>query len=280
MNLLKYVGSKDQLLPVIGKYIPDNIDTIIEPFCGSASVSLSQDKSYYLADSSPELINFLECVRDCPVATIVAIKNINDKYLSLDDSLKKDFYMKLRSEDRKDGFSLNNTRLRAARYYFIIYHCFNGMYRVNQKGQCNTPFGGNVRKLPKDWEDRIRLSSEHMVENCKGILYQQFDDTGYIQSLIDSTEDVSKLFVFIDPPYHDTFDMYTKEGTRFDFWDRLLNYLEDLDKAGIAFLMTNSYNDFILNKFSKFKVDKVPVMYTISANGNRPTVFESFITNK
>jgi DNA adenine methylase len=279
MNLLKYCGSKGKLLNVIKPYIPESTTMVVEPFCGSASVSLSQDLPFYLTDSSPELINFLQCVRDNPRGTIRMVRRLNDKYQALPIEERRAFYKEVRSEDRVDGFALYNKSVRAARYYWILYHCFNGVYRVNQKGFCNIDFGGDNRKLPDDWQDRIKQNSIKLKNNCRGIHDQQFDDMGIMQSILDnSNNDIP--FVFIDPPYHDTFDMYTKEGTRFDFWDRLLQFLDDLDEAGIPFLMTNNYNDFITDKFGKYRIDKIEVRYTVSRDGIRKSTFEAFITNK
>ncbi|AFK66684.1 DNA methyltransferase [Colwellia phage 9A] len=280
-NLLKYCGSKGKLLDVIEPYIHKATTMIVEPFCGSASVSLSQDKSYYLTDSSPELINFLQCVRDNPRGVIRYIRRLlNSEKEAIKVISKRDFFKLLRAEDREHDFLQASSIHRAARYYFILYHCFNGVYRVNQKGFCNIDFGGDNRKLPDDWQERIKDASQHINQHCKGIIDQQFDDMGMMRSILDSLATGEKLFVFIDPPYYDTFDMYTKEGTRFEFWDRLLQFLDDLDAAGIPFLMTNSHKPFILEKFGKYKIDKVPVKYTVSQDGKRPTVFEAFITNK
>lgn len=279
-NLLKYVGSKDKLLPEILPYIPKG-STIVEPFCGSASLSLSQDNPYYLSDSSPELINFLQCVKDDPEELIkhVELWMIRCKEFVDDDSHtygRKEYYMTLRQTDRHEDFLKSNRFLRAARYYFIIYHGFNGLYRVNKKGFCNTPYGGDNRKLPEDWCNRIKEASKHLKLNCRGINEQQFDNIDLLISLHDSGV---KLFIFIDPPYDQTFDQYTKEGVDAEFWDRLLDYLERLDAAGISFLMTNSCTDFILEKFKQFYIDKVETKYTISANGVRKSTFESFISN-
>lgn len=273
MQLLKYVGSKEKLVPEITKYIPKETTTVFEPFCGSASLSLSQDFSYYLTDAQPELINFLECVRDNPTALVEEIGKLDR------EDYGKEIYMAIRNHDRREDFLEKDPFVRAARYYFIIYRGFNGLYRVNKKNQANTPYGGN-RKLPNDYKTRIFSASEHLRENCKGIFLQEFDNQEVLQSLIDSQAENEELFVFIDPPYYDTFDQYVPNRPDAEFWRRLSQYLEDLDQAGIKFLMTNSYKEFILDTFSEWKIDKIPITYSVAADGEkRAKTFEAFITN-
>lgn len=282
MNLIKYVGSKDKLVDIINTYIPEGTTSINETFAGSASVSLSSEgKYYYLSDASPELVNFLKCVRDNPRGTIRYIRRLlNSESETIKVTTKSDFYYQVRAEDRESGFFGSNKVKRAARYYFIIYHCFNGVYRVNQKGFCNIPFGGDNRKLPEDWEKRIMSSYSHMTDYCLSITEEQFDSEDLFQSVLTQKRDGYNPFVFIDAPYYGTFDMYTKEGTRNNFWERLSKYMDRLTKNGIPFLCTNSHCDFINDLFKDYKIDKIPVKYTVSRDGKRPTTFESFITNK
>jgi len=236
-KLIGYVGSKEKLLGEIDKYIPLNTAIIYEPFCGSAAVSLSQKTSkYYLADSQPELINFLQCVRDNPSVVISRIQEL------LDVGISEEIYMALRVQDRRGDFLETDKYSRAARYFFIVNNGYNNLYRVNGKGQCNTPYAKGKKKIPNDWEERISNTSEKLVHSCNGIFEQQFDDKAILQSVIDSQPEGTTIFVFIDPPYYGTYDQYTKERTSEEFWERLKRYLEDLDEAGISFLMTNSYH--------------------------------------
>lgn len=276
MNLIKYVGNKSRLVPIIEKYIPKDTDVLFEPFCGSASLSLSQDIPFYLSDAQPELINFLQCVKDNPNGVIDRIKELDLKIKT------EDQFMALRAKDRDKGF-LNSCKLsRAARYYFIIYRGYNGLYRVNmrEQGQCNTPYGGTKQKLLEDYPATILAGSEKLLSDCRGINLTEFDNTEILASVIDSG---SKPFVFVDPPYYNTFDQYVKDRPDEKFWKRLGVFLEDLDKAGISFLMTNSYCDFIVENsmFSKYNIDKVNINYMVGSKGkDRGQKFEAFISNK
>lgn len=273
-NLLKYCGSKAKLVDTIKPYIPATITTIYEPFCGSASLSFSLGKDFYLSDSSTELVNFLQCVKEDPDGLISRLKELP---ISGD---QKELYMALRQQDRRRTFRRSDKLSRAARYYYIVYKGFNGLYRVNKKGHCNTPYGGDHRNYPDDLKKRVSDASKILNDKCKGIHECSFADQSLLQSVVDGLESPSELFVFIDPPYHGTFDQYTPERLSEEFWEDLQDYLVDLNEAGVKFLLTNSYCDYILERFSCWSIDKIPVKYTVAADGTkRGQKFEAFIYN-
>lgn len=268
---IKYVGSKRKLLTEIDNYIPKDTTVIIEPFSGSAALSFSKELPFYLVDKSPELVNFLQVLNN---------GNAYMRMLELLDifskSHSKEFYLDVRATDRKPRFDHLPRVYRAARYYYIIYSGFNGLYRVNKANYCNTPWGD--RGFSPDVETLTNCHL-HLKEYCKGIHFQEFNDMDLYQSIIDSEE---KPFVLIDPPYYGdkVFKAYTPEGDGGDFYFDLYNFICDLDEANVPFLMTNSDDKFIDDMFSEWGIDKVATRYTVAADGNkRGTKFESFVHN-
>lgn len=277
---LKYVGGKGKLLPEILKYLPEDTDVIVEPFCGSAALSFSLDKPFYISDMSPELIVFFEELRDNP-------DKLYSEALKLSQQHSKEFYLEVRQWDRSEGFlspePVSRT-LRAARYLYIIYHGFNGIYRVNQKGYCNTPSGGDSRKYPEDIKQLLVDASKHLNTWCKGIFLQEFDNTDLLKSMIDSGENP---FVLIDPPYFNqdgdkkVFQEYTTTKIDAGFILRLSDYMDDLNNAGISFLMTNTYCKTIEKCFPMWRLDKVPTKYIVGGKSEREGCkFEYFVSNK
>lgn len=267
----KYIGSKGKLIDQILPYIPEQATVVYEPFSGSASLSLSQDLPFYLSDTQPELVNFLQCVKEAPV-------EVSSRVAELGESVKTtEAFLALRAADRREGFLNSCPYSRAARYYFILYRGYNGLYRVNGKGQCNTPFGGEHQKLPKGFESHIELISKEL-QRAKGIELLEFDNEEILPAILDSGE---KPFVFIDPPYYGTFDQYVKDRPNPEFWERLKKYTEDLNEAGIPFLLTNSDDPFILELFKDSDIELVPIKYTVAADKTkRVTKQETFISNK
>lgn len=271
---LKYAGSKRKLIPEILKYIPINTKLIVEPFCGSAALSFSQDKNFIINDASEELINFYEVLQ---FRTDEFISNLK----KLDSSTKdKELYLEFRKMDRVENFTDKVCMLdRAIRYYYIIRAGFNGLYRVNGSGYCNTPFGDRCYTTD---EPALRAAAEHLGVYCNDYCSLQFDDDR-ILSLVDSPEDT---FILIDPPYQDgddgkhVYQEYTADKIDEKFYIRLDKYLDTLNSKGYKFLLTNTYCKFITDRFSRFNVDKVPTKYSIAADGeSRGVKFEAFVYN-
>lgn len=270
---IKYVGSKRGLADIIYKYVPNDTSIIFENFSGSGAFSFSSGLPFYLSDSQPELVNFFSVLED----------NVAGLVLMLEDFYKthsKEFYLSTRAQDRLEYFSNMSEVYRAARYYYIIYSGFNGLYRVNSKGQCNTPWGD--RKFIID-RDKLERASLHLDRYCRGISCNQFDDTSIIESAISSGE---KPFVLIDPPYVDgdngkkVYREYTTDIIDDKFYDRLELYMKRLDRADIPFLMTNTYCEYIKDKFSKWNIDKVTTSYKVAADKTRRgDKFEAFTSN-
>jgi len=271
---IRYAGSKRKLIPEILKYIPANTQLIVEPFCGSAALSFSQDKDFIINDASEEMINFYEVLQ---FRTDEFINNLK----KLDSTLKdKDRYLKMRELDRLPNFlDICSTMDRAVRYYYIIRSGFNGLYRVNSSVYCNTPFGDRCYTTDGP---ALCAAAEHLREYCNDYCSLQFDDDR-ILSIVDSPEGT---FILIDPPYQDgddgkhVYQEYTTDKINEEFYVRLDKYLDMLNSKGYKFLLTNTYCRFITERFSRFNVDKVSTKYSIAADGeSRGVKFEAFVYN-
>ena len=127
--IMKWAGGKTQMLGDIMPKIPQKYGKYIEPFIGGGALffALSPDKAI-IADSNPELINMYRQVADNVEAVI--------SYLKKYKNTKEDFY-EVRS---LDWLKLKKEEA-AARTLYLNKTCFNGLYRVNKKGQFNVPYG-------------------------------------------------------------------------------------------------------------------------------------------
>ena len=132
--ILKWVGGKRQLLPDIRPLIPELSGRYFEPFMGGAAVFFDlAPQQAYLRDINEELVNCYRQVRDHPSELLADLKrHIYDK----------DYYYQVRNLDRdEDAYAQLSHIERASRLIFLNRTGFNGMYRVNRKGQFNIPFG-------------------------------------------------------------------------------------------------------------------------------------------
>ncbi|MBU1202455.1 DNA adenine methylase [Patescibacteria group bacterium] len=247
---VKWVGGKRQLLKQfkeLGLYPPDGFDpikhTYYEPFVGGGAVFLDLlPKKAVLSDLNIELIT-----------TYKVIKNDVTKLIKLLKSYKydKDFYTKVRSKNIKD---LSDIQI-AARFIYLNRTCFNGLYRVNRKGEFNVPMGEYTNPLICDEENLNKISKA--LKNVK--IYN---------------EDYKKVlkrakkgdFIYFDPPYYpvnktSNFTNYTTQ----DFLEKeqaeLRNTFFELHKRGCFVMLSNSDTPFINKLYSnldkKIKVNKV-----------------------
>lgn len=196
---LKWAGGKGQLLKEIEKYYPfekdNNITKYAEPFVGGGAVLFDILNKYnlseiYISDINAELINAYKTIRDDIDGLLVILSQFEHDYLTLQEKDRKEAYLAKRA--RFNELKANNTMgvEMAALMIFLNKTCFNGLYRVNRKGEYNVPMG--AYKNPQICsEDNLRNVSEKL-KNVQ-IVCGDYKDS---ESFIDE-----KTFVYFDPPY-------------------------------------------------------------------------------
>lgn len=122
---LKWAGGKTRLLPALRRSIPPTFRTYFEPFMGGAALFFDTNpQSAVLGDSNPELINFYEVLRDCPEYMIEQLEQLTVS--------ETEFYRTRALEPQ-----YLTPIQRAARLLYLNKTCFNGLYRVNKRGEFN-----------------------------------------------------------------------------------------------------------------------------------------------
>ena len=193
------------------------------------------------------------------------MSEIEKEYLSLStEEDRRAFYMATRSHyNEKNLDSLNNTTL----FFFLNRTCFNGLYRVNKRGQFNVPFGKYRNPTICD-PSTIRRDSE-LLQKVE-ILTGDFEDTfTYAQG--------NTLFYF-DPPYRplsdtSSFNDYTKDSFNDDSQVRLKGYCDRINNAGYKFMLSNSdckgkneVDNFFDVLYRDYKIDRVFASRSINSN--------------
>ena len=223
---LKWAGGKRWLASSTTQFAPENFNTYIEPFLGSAAVFFSLNlRQGILSDLNGELINTYQAIRD-DYKKIIALLRAHDRKHS------HDYYYKVRSAKPRTSHT------RAARFLYLNRTCWNGLYRVNLKGEFNVPKGTKDRVLLEtdDFEKIAwRLAKAHIV--C-----QDFEKT------IDMAEQGD--FVFIDPPYtvkHNLNGFIKYNETIFSWNDqlRLRDAVARALKRGAQITMSNADHESI-----------------------------------
>src|SRR5437879_4964080 len=135
---MKWVGGKQQLLTQFEPLLPKKFHRYFEPFVGGGAVFFHLWNTHKLAseaflfDNNPELVNAYIVARD-GVDELIDALTVHQRLHS------KSHYYKVRQLDRDEG-QLGNVE-RAARTVYLNRTCYNGLFRVNSKGQFNVPIG-------------------------------------------------------------------------------------------------------------------------------------------
>lgn len=247
---LKWAGGKTRLLPTLLTYTPARFNTYIEPFVGGGALFFAlQPRKAILADSNPELINCYTVVRD-RVEDLIAVL---DEY-----PYAEEFYYNLRTEMPEDAV------LRAARLIYLNRTCFNGLYRVNKRGQFNVPFGRYTNPVICDAE-RLKAAS-YALRNAE---LHRADYRSTLQTCARPGD-----FIYIDPPYHPVsqysdFKRYTAEFFYTEDQRELARNVKQLGQQGCFVLVSNSSCDFIRDIYQGCQVIEVSARRNINKDPNK-----------
>lgn len=264
---VKWVGGKSQLLDTINLLKPEKINKYIEPFVGGGAVFFNfAHKEAIINDINKELITTYKIIRSEPKKLIKLLNNWNE---SPD---LKNFYEQLKL---KDIDSLNEIEI-AARMIFLNKYGFNGIYRVNSKGQFNVPFASKNKKNLYDDFNITAISSYLKINNIKILNSDYKKILKYIQP-----DD----FLFVDPPY------YFEKNKGFNSYDankftqqeqkKLLIFLKKAEKKGAKWLLTNNDHAFIRELYKDYFYFSQKTNRFINCNGqNRINAAEElFVLN-
>jgi len=268
---VKWAGGKRQIIDKLKEYIPEEYGTYYEPFVGGGALLFElSPKDAVINDSNKELMNVFNCIKD------------EEKFTKMCSELNRyetshceDFYYEVRNMDRdKKKFSRLIDYKRAARTIYLNKACFNGLYRVNSKGEFNVPFG---KKIKVNTYEGQNLGIIHAYLNFSNIKMLSVD-------FEDAVKDAKKGdFIYFDPPYDsdtDTFNSYTEEGFNKEQQRRLARVYKELSDRG-CYVMLSNHNTILVNElYSEFNIHVIEAKRNINSNGKkRGNVKEVIITN-
>ncbi|MGN0573283.1 MAG: Dam family site-specific DNA-(adenine-N6)-methyltransferase [Acutalibacteraceae bacterium] len=286
---LKWAGGKGQLLKEIEKYYPfanANFFKYAEPLVGGGAVlfdilSKYDLKEIYISDTNTELMNTYKIIRDNVSCLVEMLEQIQSEYLSLEVSQRKEYYYTKR--EKFNELKSNNIfdTEQAALMIFLNKTCFNGLYRVNQKGHFNVPMGSYKNPLICD-EKNLRAVSDKLqhVEIVCGDYKKSAD-------FIDE-----HTFVYFDPPYRpitDTsgFTAYTEKPFDDNSQIELAQFVKEMHNKGAKIVVSNSDpkninadDNFFEDIYSIFNITRVDASRMINSNSkNRGRIKELLISN-
>ena len=286
---LKWAGGKGQLLKEIQKYYPfgdSNFTKYAEPLVGGGAVlfdvlSKYNLKEVYISDINAELINTYKVIRDDVESLIARLNELQSDFVPLDDEKRKEYYYDKRKTFNTLKSDNDFNAEQAALMIFLNKTCFNGLYRVNKKGQFNVPMGSYKNPLICDEKNLKAVSSKLQSVSIVCGDYRQSAD------FIDE-----HTFVYFDPPYRPLnqtsgFTAYTENAFEDKEQTELADFVKEIDKKGAKIVVSNSdpknadeSDDFFDEIYSSLTISRVNASRMINSNSrNRGKITELLISN-
>ncbi|MDI6604610.1 MAG: DNA adenine methylase [Thermoanaerobacteraceae bacterium] len=295
---LKWAGGKTQLLNDLNRRLPlslvqnREIERYVEPFVGGGALFFFLKKNYkikesFLFDVNKELIIGYKVIQNNVDDLVFELNAVEEKYLKLREERRKDLYYKIRDDynRQKDTFDYANYNSdwikRAAYLIFLNKTCFNGLYRLNKKGEFNVPFG--KYKNPNICDEENLFEVQKALKDTEIICADFEESKNYIHK---------DTLVYLDPPYRplnatSNFTGYNEDGFNDDDQIRLAEFFREMDKKGAFLILSNSdpknedeKDNFFDELYSDFTIERVNAKRYINCNGNkRGNISELIIRN-
>ncbi|MGN8112113.1 DNA adenine methylase [Paraburkholderia sp. 22098] len=249
--VLRWAGSKRQILPKLTGLAPEIKGRYIEPFCGSACLFLALDPARaVLGDVNPHLVATYSTLRRNPEAVSAVLSTW---------SPDKETYLHLRALSPGQDAAFN-----AARFLYLNRYCFNGVYRENLRGQFNVPYGGYRTGMMPGVEDlrnfsrRLRHAELYCGDFAEAVRQAKPDD-----------------FIYLDPPYY-----YGVARNRGEYgWnafsdddvERLVAEVQAASDRGVRILISYNQAHTLKRALPGWNLTYAPVRRSVAgfANGRR-----------
>lgn len=256
--VVKWVGGKRQLLDDLTPLFPKHYTSYCEPFLGGGAVLFKlQPNIAHVNDINSELIQMYEVIRDSVDELIIALgEHLN----------KEEHFYSVRDWDRnKEQYKQLTKVQRAARIIYLNKTCYNGLFRVNNAGEFNTPFGHYKNPTIVNAPTLKAVSTYFQQAQVT------FSSVDYSEVLANVTKGT---FVYLDPPYDPVSDTanftgYVKGGFDRSEQIRLQQCCNELNQRGIKFMLSNSATNFIKEQYSAYNITIVKAKRTINSNATK-----------
>lgn len=267
---LKWAGGKTSLVPELLRYAPSRIANYYEPFLGGGAFFLalfatSKNFKAILSDANAELINAYKVVRDSPGELIQVLSRLEAEYHR--STSKSGYYYEKRSWRPSSHVES------AARLIFLNKTCYNGLYRVNSRGEFNVPFGRYKNPRILDEENLRAVSRALRATNA------QLGCSDYKSAVSNCGEDD---FVYLDPPYQpksktSSFTDYTPGGFSEQDQVELAEEFKRLVDRGCPVLLSNSETPLISSLYKGYDTMSVTVNRPINSVGSRRAGYKELV---
>lgn len=266
--IIKWVGGKSRILAQLTPMLPPGVELMrhVEPFFGGGALFFARrPERALLSDVNPALVNTYEVVRDDVDALILQLTRLSEEHSATRYYQVRHHY--------NHGTRISPTE-RAGMFIYLNKTCFNGLHRVNRRGEFNVPAGRYDKPRILDAE-LLRAASRELQK-------ADFRCAGF-EALLASAKPGD--FVYFDPPYEPasataSFTAYSRDGFSRDDQARLRDVYAELDRRRCKLMLSNSDVPFIRELYSKFRIDTVAAPRNINCDSKkRGAVSEVVVMN-
>ena len=288
---IKSAGGKTKLLPELLARVPLSFRGYHEPFVGGGALFWAlaaqgdrrQMLSTKLFPSAPIFATHLARLTDTNEPLILVYQALQDGLV--ENVIKtlhrmpntKEFFLETRERfsDAIQASPLGRGQIAddvriAAMFIYLNKSCFNGLYRVNQSGRFNVPFGGYDRPLSVTKIDEANLRACATVLNA----HKTEIEAASFESILDYAK--KDDFAFFDPPYlpvskTSNFATYSKDVFRLADHERLRDVLLELKRRGVHVLLSNSDSEITRDLYSDpcFRGEAIQAPRSINSVGSK-----------
>jgi DNA adenine methylase len=259
-SILRWAGSKRQLLPHLRNSVPNSFKRYVEPFAGSASLFFElEPRCALLSDMNAQLVLTYRMLRRNPQSlhTMISSWPTEDQ-----------FYYDLRSVPAD---CLNNLE-RAGQFVYLNRYSFNGVYRTNRIGHFNVPRGTRTGQLP---------SLQHFRDNARALRRAELRAEDFELVL----EEVGRGdFVYLDPPYRKLTVRNRGEYGKGSFercdLERFVDSVLGASRRGAKILISYFNSKSLIHELAGWTVSRVRVRRHVAGfSESREKVYELLIRN-
>lgn len=262
LPFLKWAGGKRWLVSSHPHVFPESYGTYIEPFLGAGSVYFHlQPSKAILGDANEDLIGAYRAIKSDANAVERSLQ-----YRQRRHDEDADYFYQLREREPGD------LAQRASRLIYLNRTCFNGIYRVNRRGQFNVP-RGTKDAVVMETDDFAAMSlllkgAELVVSDFEPLINRARRDD----------------LVFADPPYtvlhnYNGFVKYNEVLFSWSDQQRLATALWRAARRGVKVLCTNANHHSVRSLYADdvFTLDELSRTSRISADASSRKAFEELL---
>lgn len=263
--IVKWVGGKRSLLPSLAPLLPRGVAgmRLVEPFAGGAAMFFgSEGQAALLSDVNGSLIEMYRAVQ-ADVASVIS---------HLDDLAKQhgsDHYYQTRARFNARSFSCQAEC--AAAFIYLNKTCFNGLYRVNRRGEFNVPMGRYAAPKILDAEGLRSASARLQAAEL---------EVGGFESVLDRARPGD--FVYLDPPYVPrsltaNFSSYAADGFDDAAHARLGGVFAELARRGVHVMASNSDTPLVRKLYRQWDIRRVSARRSVGCTSASRAAVEELV---